>query len=71
MLPSATEFIRHIVAECDYLLEESSQNNYDDFLADQRLSKAICRSLEIIGEASNKIAPQTLSRNTRLFLGEK
>lgn len=55
MYPSAIEFVRHISTECDYLLLESFQNTYDDFLADQRLSKAICRSLEIIGEASMKI----------------
>jgi len=59
---SAIEFIRHILAECDYLLKESSQNGYDDFLVDQRLSKAICRSLEIIGEASSKIHPNFNSK---------
>lgn len=59
---SAIEFIRHILAECDYLFKESSQNSYDDFLIDQRHSKAICRSLEIIGEASNKIHPDFKSK---------
>lgn len=57
MLLSQVEFLRHILKECDYLGKESLENNYDDFINDERLSKAICRSLEIIGEASTKINP--------------
>ena len=59
---SEIEFIRHIAAECDYLLMESSSNTYDDFIGNQRLSKAVCRSLEIIGEASTKISPDFRSK---------
>lgn len=57
MYPSAVEFVRHIVAECEYILLESSQHDFDDFIADPRLSRAICRSQEIVGEAANKIDP--------------
>lgn len=57
MLLSQVEFLKHILKECDYLIKENSENNYDDFINDERLSKAICRSLEIIGEASSKINP--------------
>ena len=54
---SQVDFLLHILAECDYLLRESTANNFDDFVKDERLTKAICRSLEIIGEASSKIHP--------------
>lgn len=54
---STIEFLRHILAECDYLIREYEQNTFDDFIANERLSKAICRSLEIIGEAGNKVHP--------------
>lgn len=54
---SQIDFLRHIQKECLYLIEESSQNNFDDFLQNERLIRAVCRSLEIIGEASTKIHP--------------
>ncbi len=54
---SQVDFLRHILAECEYLLRESSANSFDDFVKDERLTKAVCRSLEIIGEASGKVHP--------------
>ena len=57
MLPSQVEFLRHIVDECSYLLKEYQENTFDDFIQNERLSKAVCRSLEIIGEACNRIHP--------------
>ena len=54
---SQIDFLRHIQKECIYLIQESSDNSFEDFLHDERLSRAICRSLEIIGEASAKIHP--------------
>lgn len=54
---SQVEFLRHILAECEYLIRESSENSLDDLLENERLCKAVCRSLEIIGEASNKVHP--------------
>ena len=54
---SQIDFLRHILDECVYLQKESESNTLDDFIANQRLIKAICRSLEIIGEASNKVHP--------------
>ncbi len=57
MYPSQVEFLKHILNECNYLLHEYSSNTFKDFINDPRLSKAICRSLEIIGEASTRIHP--------------
>lgn len=57
MFPSQSEFLKHILDECNYLLLEFSTNSFDEFLANQRLAKAICRSLEIIGEAATRIHP--------------
>jgi uncharacterized protein with HEPN domain len=58
MFPSQVEFLNHILDECIYLLKEYNTNKYDDFISDERLSKAVCRSLEIIGEASSKTSPE-------------
>ncbi len=57
MFPSQTEFLRHILDECRYLRKEYSSNNFEEFIHNERLTKAICRSLEIIGEACGKIHP--------------
>jgi uncharacterized protein with HEPN domain len=57
MYPSQNEFLLHILDECNYLLYESHQSTFEEFADDPRLSRAICRSLEIIGEASAKIPP--------------
>ena len=63
---SQVDFLRHILAECEYLCKESVQNNFDDFVKDERLTKAICRSLEIIGEASNKIHPDLKAKYSHI-----
>ncbi|WP_194974712.1 HepT-like ribonuclease domain-containing protein [Aquiflexum lacus] len=49
------ELLKHILDECEYLEIEYKSNSFDEFVNSQRLSRAICRSLEIIGEASNKV----------------
>ncbi|HWB94644.1 MAG TPA: HepT-like ribonuclease domain-containing protein [Puia sp.] len=48
---SQIDFLRHIQDECIYLIKESQQCTFEEFLADNRLTRAVCRSLEIIGEA--------------------
>jgi len=57
MYPSQAEFLNHILDECNYLLKEYNTSTFEDFVENERLFKAICRSLEIIGEASSKIDP--------------
>jgi uncharacterized protein with HEPN domain len=62
MFPSQVEFLQHILQECLYLIKENEGNRFEDFMQDERLSRAICRSLEIIGEASNKIEAEVKAR---------
>jgi len=57
MYPSQVEFLQHILDECLYLIRESHENDFDGFLKNDRLTRAVCRSLEIIGEATTKIHP--------------
>lgn len=57
MYPSQIEFLNHILDECNYLIKEYHENSFEDFLQNERMQKAVCRSLEIIGEASSKINP--------------
>jgi len=49
------DFLRHILAEADYLLSTSEALTFDTFVADETLQRAFVRSLGIIGEASKKV----------------
>lgn len=49
------EYLRHIVAEVDYLIRQSAGINAERFMADETLQRAFVRSLEIIGEATKKV----------------
>ena len=48
--------------ECTYLEKESKENDFEKFIENERLIRAICRSLEIIGEASSKLHPDIKSK---------
>jgi uncharacterized protein with HEPN domain len=49
------DYLRHILAEADYLLATSEDLTFDAFMADETLQRAFVRSLEIIGEAAKKV----------------
>ena len=51
-----TEYLRHILDECEFILRTTSElDELSELLKDEILKKAIERSLSIIGEASKKI----------------
>jgi len=49
------DYLRHILAEADYLLNQRAGLTVDQFIADETFRRAFVRSLEIIGEAAKKI----------------
>ena len=51
------EYLRHIIDECSYLIAVSNKLEFDAFLENETLKRAVVRSLEIIGEATKKIPP--------------
>jgi uncharacterized protein with HEPN domain len=55
MSPSLLDFLKHILHECSYILEVRKEKHREEVLGDETLSKAIVRSLEIIGGATKKI----------------
>ena len=55
MLFEPREYLRHILAEADYLLDSSKGLSRERFLDDETLKRACVRSLEIIGEATKKL----------------
>lgn len=55
---SALEYLRHILDELNYLLEQKKTLKREDLAEHQTLQRAIVRSLEVIGEAAKKIPPE-------------
>ncbi|MDP3359825.1 MAG: DUF86 domain-containing protein [Lutibacter sp.] len=51
------EYLRHILDECSYLITVSKNLEFDTFIENETLKRAVIRSLEIIGEATKKIPP--------------
>jgi len=48
-------YLKHILQECEFLMENSSDISFKDFVDDSVLERAFIRSLEIIGEAVKKL----------------
>lgn len=57
MLPSNLELLRHILDEAAFVLGATEGKDKDEVISDPLLSRAIIRSLEIIGEACTKLNP--------------
>ena len=45
-----------MLAEADYIVEQSASRQRDEFLADETLKRAFVRSIEIIGEATKHVS---------------
>lgn len=57
MLLSNIELLKHILEEISFILNAVKEKDKDLVVNDPVLSRAIIRSLEIIGEASAKVDP--------------
>ncbi len=56
------EYLRHILAEANYLVTHSRDLAPETFQADETLRRAFVRSLEVIGEAAKKVPPDRRER---------
>ena len=56
------EYLRHILAEADYLATTSAGLTREQCQQDPTLQRAFVRSLAIIGEAAKKVPPDIRSR---------
>ncbi len=52
---AASEYLKHILDESNYLAQKSEKLTKELFLADKTLQRAFVRSIEIIGEAVKHI----------------
>jgi uncharacterized protein with HEPN domain len=53
------DYLRHILVEADYLVEQSRNLTPNQFQGDATLQRAFVRSLEVIGEATKQL-PEAL-----------
>ncbi len=60
------DYLRHILAEADYLLEGSTGLSRERLLEDETLTRAFVRSLEIIGEAVKMLADEFRERHPQV-----
>ncbi len=57
MLPSELELLKHILDEISFVLKATAGKDKETVIDDPVLSRAVIRSLEIIGEACTKLDP--------------
>ena len=62
MSPSLLDFLRHIAHECGYLMQLKEGRDRAALLDDPTNSRAIVRSLEVIGEAVKKLPDEVRSK---------
>ena len=53
--PLLIDFLEHIQTELDFIIKTTEGLRAEDFLDDELRTRAVVRSLEIIGEASKNI----------------
>ncbi|MFA4851585.1 MAG: DUF86 domain-containing protein [Bacteroidales bacterium] len=66
MSPSLLDFLQHILHECAYIQHVKEGKSRTELLDDETLSRAIVRSLEIIGEATKKIPQELKTKYPRI-----
>lgn len=55
MYKNPIELLKHMLDECNFIINSTSSKTNNEIVNDEILKRAIVRSLEIIGEASKKI----------------
>ncbi len=55
MSTSSLAYLRHILNETQYLVEQCQGLDMEKFLRDETLQRAFTRSLEVIGEATKQL----------------
>ena len=60
------EYLRHILAEADYLMGRCRGLSPESFEADETLRRAFVRSLEVIGEAAKKLPEDFRIRHSQV-----
>jgi uncharacterized protein with HEPN domain len=57
-MKSNSVFLSHILAEANFLIERTRTLGFAEFAADDTITRACTRSVEIIGEAVKNLSPE-------------
>ena len=60
------ELLKHILFECNFLIDKSQNLSEEAFYKDDILQRAFIRSLEIIGEAATKSDPEFILNHPQI-----
>ncbi|OGB87497.1 hypothetical protein A3H38_03040 [candidate division WOR-1 bacterium RIFCSPLOWO2_02_FULL_46_20] len=63
-------YLRHILDEIVYLVNESSTISPEEFLKNETLKRAFSRSLEIIGEAAKHLSSSLREKHAKVEWGQ-
>ena len=63
MSPDPLDYLRHILDEAEYLINQSQGLTREAFVDDDTLKRAFVRSIEIIGEAVKRVYAACQSEN--------
>lgn len=64
------EYLRHMLAEADYLIGQSEGLTFERFEADETLRRAFVRSLEVIGEAVKQLPAELREQHREVEWGQ-
>lgn len=59
-------FLRHILAEINFLMKETKELKFEEFMKNEVLKRASSRSMEIIGEAVKNLSPDFKKRHEEI-----
>lgn len=59
---SPLEYLRHILDESRYLMEQTAVLSHEQFLRNETAKRAFARSIEIIGEAAKQVPAEFRQR---------
>ena len=57
------EYLKHILDECEFILDKSQELTQEQFFQDETMKRAFVRSIEIIGEATKNISDEFRDKN--------
>ena len=58
--------LSHILSECQKIVDLTSRISYADFLNDNTYQDALCRRIEIIGEAASNLSDEFVSSHSEI-----
>jgi uncharacterized protein with HEPN domain len=63
---SPLEYLRHMLAEAEFLVVHTGAVSKADFLRDEVLRRAVVRSIEVIGEAARQVPLEFRARHPQI-----